>query len=199
MMKMYKRFCWTALSTAALLCISAAMLRLFGCTSTLGTSQMGYTEASDSQPPQWIASYAPQTIGPWDTWRIYLKATDAQAEMAFFNVLVEVPAGPSTPIRMSVPSDETHFLSGYLTLNAREFDATDQELFAGWVRLSVALENRAGQSSPPLVFNLSFVEAAQPTAPPEGVFADKDLGSIPVQQIRPFFPAPGAGPGRELD
>jgi hypothetical protein len=162
-----------------------------GCASVDQRGGNQVAAASGPNPPAWKASYAAREISPGDTWFIYLKASDLDGDMEFVNVWPMYPGRSTTPARLKVERDQAQHLSGYLTLNSMELGNLDQ-LFHGWIRLRVTLEDRAGHQSDASEFRLDFVNGAKAAGPSPGVFEDMFLGNIPPV-LNPMDSSPSFG------
>jgi hypothetical protein len=125
--------------------------------------------------PRIEAVFAPDEINALATWRIYLKGSDPEADLLYINILVQVPWGES---RAQVPIEPGpgRSLSGYLAFNTAMFSSFTPL----WLRVHLALEDRAGRRSQPVTVTTSFSAWAAPSGPSRGFFAETMLGRVPV-------------------
>jgi hypothetical protein len=140
------------------------------------------------------SSYADESIGAGGIWRIYLKAKDDDGDMLFINALPEVPCGPDTPVRLRIPADQRQSLSGYVYLNTNDIGANPTDLFGGWLRLRIFIEDRNGLRSAPLELSPKVYLGVPTTQPPQGIFEARLLGRIPLR-FNSVEPCGGAGGG----
>lgn len=129
--------------------------------------------------PRLEGTYADSVTGPRDAWRIYLKGSDPDGDLKFIHLWVNVAGMPTTPIRVRVDRDQESHISGYLKLfNTKSMDFSD--LFGPPIRLSVSLEDRAGNRSNVVDLPVSFYLGAKQDLAPAGAFQDRLLGRIPA-------------------
>jgi hypothetical protein len=134
-----------------------------------------------AKPPQAAAvilqSYASPQIAPGRTWKVYLKASDADGDMKEFVCVIHQPGVGTYPVSLTrIKEGNQKNLSGYLYLNVPSFRNLDfVEL-----TLTVQVKDRAGQFSEPVKFPLSINSRYGQELPPEGVFQENDLGPIMI-------------------
>jgi hypothetical protein len=127
------------------------------------------------------ASYADTDISPKTVWRIYLKGYDPDGDMTFIHVWLDTPCRPDTPSRLRIDGDQRENLTGYLVLHAYNLAGVHTDIFGGWLRLRVLLEDRAGHQSDPVELSPRIYLGATSTQPPPGTFEDRFLGKIPTK------------------
>jgi len=102
--------------------------------------------------------------------------------MALFILDFQRPGWPTTPYYLGISKKEGWKLSVYLLLptsNVRDLD----ELLGLHATLTVIVQDRAGNSSPPVTFSLGFDYRASVEEPQASSFDDNFLGTIPVREL----------------
>ncbi len=150
----------------------------------IGYAALASAEVSGQATPIITQSFASQELRPGDTWKIYLKASDAEGKMK--NIFVTVrQAGVDYPISIiRINKENRKDLSGYIYLNTSGV----VEIFnLQNLNLSVQIQGQSGDFSPPVVFDVAFNNRYVQAAPPEGVFKEQQLGPVMIQlqTIRP--------------
>jgi hypothetical protein len=123
-------------------------------------------------------------------WRVYVKGSDPDGDIALVNAWFEVPSRPTTPVLFTVEPDQGNLVSGYLTLRTIDLEPMLSNLFGRPFRLMVTLEDRAHHRSDTLFLALTFDNVAGQPEPPKGVFQERFLGDIPAP-----YAAVEVGPG----
>lgn len=123
-------------------------------------------------------SFASPQISPGKTWKVYLKASDADGDMKEFVCTIHQPGVGTYPVSITrIREGNQENLSGYLYLVVDAFRNLDfVEL-----TLTVQVRDRAGQLSEPAKFSLSINSRYAQEAPPEGAFQENNLGPIMIQ------------------
>jgi len=125
-------------------------------------------------------SFAAKETSPYETWKIYLKASDPEGEMrSIFAVVEQAGVGPySLSITRLKGGTEKEF-SGYVYLN---FLGPNPSIL-NFVHLNLTLwiQDRSGSFSEPARFPLSLNVRFVQEAPPPGKFQEVDLGPIMIR------------------
>ncbi len=122
-------------------------------------------------------TFASEEIRTGDTWKIYLNASDPNGEMKKIYAIVDQP-GQTYPMSITRVSKENgKEFSGYLYLSTAS-PATPLEGTS--ITLTLQIQDRSGNFSPPAVFPLTLKSRATQEAPPQGVFKERDLGPVMV-------------------
>lgn len=140
-----------------------------------------FETAYGPNPPTIEASYADTDISPKAGWRIYLKGYDPDGDMTFVNVWLDTPCGPDTPSRLRIDQDQREDISGYLVLYAYNLAGVPTDMFGGWLRLRIMLEDRVGHHSEPVELSPRIYLGAASTEPPQSAFEERSLGKIPTK------------------
>jgi len=126
-------------------------------------------------------SYASPQISPGSSWKIYLKASDADGDMKAFFCTIDQPGMATYPVTITrIKEGNQKELSGYLFLNISTF----RNLNFVQLTLTVQIQDRAGQFSEPVKFPLFINSRYAQEPPPAGVFQENNLGPIMIQ-LRP--------------
>ncbi len=124
-------------------------------------------------------SFASKQIRPGDTWKIYLKASDAKGGMKNIVSYVEQPGVGRYPISITrIKEADQKELGGYLYLNT--FGSGNRMNFIH-LTLYVQIQDKEGRFSEPAVFPLYIQSRLTQENAPQGVFAEKDLGPVMIQ------------------
>ena len=126
-------------------------------------------------------SFASPQISPGSSWKVYLKASDADGDMKAFFCTIHQPGLATYPLSITrIKEGNQKELSGYLFLNISAFRKLDfVEL-----TLTVQIQDRAGQFSKPANFPLFINSRYAQEPPPAAVFQENNLGPIMIQ-LRP--------------
>jgi hypothetical protein len=149
-----------------------------GCTACKGVK----TDQGGDEPPRILDSYAAQSVRPGATWRVFLKAQDADGDMhAIITQLVQPGIGYYPPDFTYIKGAEREGFSGYLILpTPQEFD-----LLQEYVEATLTIQDCAGNKSEPVTLTLRFdlKSGYGPQEVPEKwqTAANNKLGTIMVQ------------------
>ena len=169
---------------AAVLLTVLLLTGLAGCAVLDQRSRPEMEAAYGPNPPRIEASFASRNVSPEDTWKIYIKGSDPDGDLRFVNVALWFSRGNMTPIRLDVAQDQGRSISGFLTLDIWALPDSVFRFGSGDLRLSVALEDRAGHISERFLLAVGVLGGATQEPPPAGVFEERSLGNIPVQFIQ---------------
>jgi hypothetical protein len=144
-------------------------------------SQPSQPERSPRAVPVITQSYASPQISPGSSWKVYLKASDADGDMKAFFCTVDQPGLATYPLSITrIKEGNQKELSGYLFLNISAFRKLDfVEL-----TLTVEIQDRAGNFSKPANFPLFINSRYAQEPPPPGAFQENNLGPIMIE-LRP--------------
>ena len=118
-------------------------------------------------------SFASGEIRIGDTWKIYLNASDPNGEMTKISAVVDQPGQINPESIVKVSKENGKEFSGYLYLSTAPWaNALDGTSITLWVQI----EDRSGSLSQPVTFPLTLKSQGTQTAPPQGVFKERDLG-----------------------
>lgn len=130
-------------------------------------------------------SFAAKVIPLGDTWKIYLRASDAEGDMQRIVCVLDQPGSGTYPASfIPVPEDQKKELSGYIYLRTFQCQGVSHLTLS----LTVQIQDRAGNYSAPASFPLRFDPTAKQENPPEGAFPEKDLGPIMIE-LQPLKPS----------
>ena len=130
-------------------------------------------------------SFASKELIPGDTWKVYLKASDSDGEMRYIVSEVYQPGWGDYPIsRTRIRAENRRELDGYIYLNTLVPGGYAFLNFYTF-RVTVQIQDKAGNFSKPVEFPVTFNARAIQDQPPAGVFKENDLGPILVQ-LHPF-------------
>ena len=123
-------------------------------------------------------SFASQQIRPNDTWKVYLNASDPDANMKYIVCTIQQPgAGVYSASYTRIKEENRKELSGYVYLNT--VNPGNLLNFVN-LTLTVQVQDKAGHFSQPAVYPLSLHARFTQEAPPPGVFKEEDLGPIMI-------------------
>jgi hypothetical protein len=164
------------------LCVVAFYVGTLGCTALDERTIRELEAAYGSSAPTIETAFASETTPPRSIWKIYLNGSDPDGDIRDIKIWAEVP-WYTIPVTFTTRSSQGKTLSGYI-----EFDTLWFLNFApSWLRVQVMLMDRANHKSELIEFQTELSALAKPESPPEGMFQDITLGSIPVEQIPPVF------------
>jgi hypothetical protein len=147
-----------------------------GC-STLKTAEV--REGAEGKAiPVITQSFASKEVSGGDTWKIYLNASDPDGGLESIFAVVDQTDVEEYPVSIiRIPGQNPKELSGYIYLDTWNPDET---LDLITLKLTVQIQDKAGNFSAPMVFPLFIQGRATQEAPPEGVFKEQALGPIMV-------------------
>ena len=120
-------------------------------------------------------SFASREIRIGDTWKIYLNASDPNGEMIEISAIVDQPGQINPENITKVSKENGKEFSGYLFLSTAPWaKAPDGTSITLWVQI----EDRSGNLSQPVAFPLTLKSQGAQTAPPQGIFEERDLGPM---------------------
>ena len=123
-------------------------------------------------------SFASPQISPGGSWRVYLKASDADGDMKAFFCTIHQPGVGTYPVGITrIKEGNQKELSGYLFLNITSYRNLEFVILT----LTVQIQDRAGQFSKPVEFPLAINSRYGQEPPPEGAFQENNLGPILIQ------------------
>lgn len=127
-------------------------------------------------------SFASKQIKPGDTWKVYLKASDADGDMNNIVCVIDQAGKGVYPVsRTRIREEDRKEFSGFIYL----YTAGIQGLNYVPLTLTVQIEDKAGHFSQPVSFPLFFNNKSTQEKPPAGVFQEKELGPILIN-LRPL-------------
>ena len=130
------------------------------------------------KPPVVHQSFAAKQIRLGDTWKIYLQASDPDEDMkAIVCTIDQAETGTYPASFTSIPEDQRRELSGYIYIKT----FLNQGLNFLTLTLTVQIQDKAGNYSPPAPFPLTFDPLAKEENPATGLFQERDLGPILIQ------------------
>ena len=130
-------------------------------------------------------AFAAKEISPYETWKIYLKASDPDGNMRSIYAVVEQPGIGPYPLSITrLKAENQKEFSGYVYLNSAGSDASAMNYTV--VRLTIWVQDRGGSLSEPANFSVSLNNRYQQGPPPSGKFAENELGPIMVLLRTPF-------------
>ncbi len=123
--------------------------------------------------------YASKEMVPGDTWKVYIKASDPDANMKYVFAVIDQAGGNGYPVGITrIKRENQKEMSGYLYLNTiTSYQAMDYVT----LKLTLQIKDDKGRFSEPVVFPLTFLARSTQENPPNGVFQEKDLGPIMIQ------------------
>jgi hypothetical protein len=158
------------------------MIALAGCAGTPGRGGDSQSPAAQSPivpkaAPVITQSFASPQIAPGWTWKVYLKASDADGDMKDIAAVVHQPGIGDYPISFTRLGEKHRGeFSGYLFLVIPPYSSLDNVAMS----VTVQIRDRAGNSSQPIKLPLFIGSLARLQPPPPGVFQENDLGPIMV-------------------
>ena len=130
-------------------------------------------------------SFAAKEISPYETWKVYLKASDPDGNMTNIFAVVEQPGIGPYPLSITrLKAEYQKEFSGYVYLNAS--GAYVGGLNFVNLTLTIWVQDRSGNFSESINFPVSLNNRYKQEPPPPGKFEENDLGPIMVN-LRPLF------------
>ena len=163
---------------------SAVLIALFsGTLSCTGLESIETREAVYGKASPLIhKSYAAARIREGDTWKVYLNASDSDGDMKHIVCTVDQPGVGVYPASFTrIGESQRKELSGFLYLNTAGFE----DLSFLTLTLTVQIQDMAGHFSPPAAFPLQLTGTDRQEPPPDGEFAETNLGPIMIR-LRPI-------------
>ena len=152
---------------------------------TLGQALRAGAEASERSTAVITESFASKELRPGDTWKVYLEASDPNGEMKNIYAIVEEPGVGQYPLSIiRLGKGDRKDLSGYIYLNTGTAISTFPLYYVN-LTLTVQVQDRSGQFSKPVVFQLAMNDRYSQAVPPQGVFKEHALGPIMVRLHTP--------------
>jgi len=160
---------------------------------TMGCAALAPLEVKEAKygksVPVITESFASPKLRPWDTWKVYLKASDPDGDMKNIYATIKQPGIGTYPVSITkIKEGDGKDLAGYIYLNTLGV----QGLNFVSLTLTVEIQDKAGHFSQPAVFPLSFSLGSQQKTPAPGIFPEKDLGPIMIT-LRPFLDSDDQG------
>ena len=151
---------------------------LAGCTACKGVK----TAQGGDEPPMILDSYAAESVRPGATWRVFLKAQDADGDMhSIITQLVQPGIGYYPPDFTYIKGAEREGFAGYLILTT----PPDYWLLQEYVEATITIQDCEGNKSEPVNFTLRFDNKSGfgPQEVPEKwkMAANRKLGTIMVE------------------
>lgn len=148
--------------------------------------------ATAGEGPTITKFFAAKEIIPGDTWRIYINASDADANMKYVFASVQQAGGMAYPLSITrIKEKDQSEISGFVYVNTL---SAGRGLDYATLSLTLQIRDEKGRFSAPVEFPLTFKPRIEPENPPAGVFAEKDLGPIMIR-LRPVTDDGGGGSG----
>ncbi len=131
-------------------------------------------------PPVIGQSFASDQLKPGDLWKIYLRASDPDGDMAAIIAVVDQPGiGEYRPSITRIKEENGQELSGYVFLNTKG-QRSDDFLDNQELTVSIQIRDKAGHSSKPITHKVLILARHTQKSPPAGVFKEEALGPIMV-------------------
>ena len=125
-------------------------------------------------------SFAAQEVDWRDTWKIFLKASDADGDMKTIILTWGRREGAGSEITWTrIQEKDRRELSGYLYW----YPGPNAQYFM-YGFLTVQIEDRAGHRSNVLSFPIEFKEGVRQVGPPRDIFQEKELGPVMIHLKR---------------
>jgi len=119
-------------------------------------------------------------MSPFDTWKVYLHATDPSGEMRNIFAVVDQPGAGQYPVSIiRIKPENRKDLSGYVYLTT--FGPSTSLLNYVEIHLTIWVQDRSGNFSRPAAFSLSLNTRYAQEPPPPGKFKEQDLGPIMIR------------------
>jgi hypothetical protein len=141
----------------------------------------GRDASAGKAAPVITAYFAATELRAGDTWKIYLTAADPDGDMKYIVASIDQAGmGAYSASYTRIPKERKKEFSGYVYLNTMSSAAYTSTIFYN-LRLTLQIQDRAGNYSQPVVVPLNFeYRAGAQTPPPAGKFEEKDLGPIMI-------------------
>jgi hypothetical protein len=161
--------------------LAGLVLTLFlaGCATVMNAQER---DASIGKAAPTITAYfAAQELRGGDTWKIYLNASDPDGDMKYIVASIDQAGmGAYSASYTRIAKERRKEFSGYVYLNTMSSAAYTSTIFYN-LRLTLQIQDRAGNYSQPVVVPLNFEYRAGAQAfPPSGKFEEKDLGPVMI-------------------
>jgi hypothetical protein len=122
---------------------------LAGCTTCKGVK----TGEGGDEPPMILDSYAAESVRPGATWRVFLKAQDADGDMhSIITQLVQPGVGYYPPDFTYIKEADGEGFAGYLILPT----PNDSWLIQDSIEATLTVQDCAGNKSEPVTLTLRF-------------------------------------------
>jgi len=144
----------------------------------IGYATPARADVTGKAVPVITQSFASTKVWPGETWKVYLNASDPNGEMKNIFAIVEQPGvGPYPLSIVRIKEENRKEMSGYLYL----VTATPwYPLSFVNISLTIQVQDKSGNFSPPMTFPLSINSRYTQEAAPQGVFKERDLGPVMV-------------------
>lgn len=152
-------------------------LLVAGCATAMNAQEK---DASSGRAAPSITGYfAAGEIRGGDTWKIYLNASDPDGDMKYIVASIDQAGlGAYSASYTRIAKERRKEFSGYVYLNTMSSASYTSTIFYN-LSLTIQIQDRAGNFSPPVVVPLNFeYRAGAQVLPPSGKFEEKDLGPI---------------------
>ena len=141
--------------------------------------KMAQPAVEGEKPPVILQSFASKELRPGDVWKVYLKASDPEGKMRYIFATISQPGVGVYPVSITrIKGENQKDLSGYIYLNTAR--AVPTSFFNLNLTLAVNIQGQGGVFSPTVFFPLSFSRQSAREAPPDGLFAEQNLGPIMI-------------------
>ena len=130
-------------------------------------------------PPRVDQIYSSPNLRPGDTLKIYIRATDPDGDMEKVIVTLGRGDGPGPDFYLSLTylkREDRSAVSGYLYWHSGKHTSAIED-----GRMTLQIQDRAGNLSEPIVLPIHFRWGAEQGAPPPGAFAEKEIGPIMIE------------------
>jgi hypothetical protein len=163
---------------------AAVLIAIFA----LGYGAQAGSQQAGKPTPAITESFASGEVSPGQTWKVYLKVSDPQGEIANIYATVEQPGMGTYPLSIiKVKEGNRKELSGYIYLSTANPAAS---LDSVNLTLTIQVQDSSGNLSQPAVFPLSINNRYSQKVPPPGIFQEKEIGPIMVT-LRTILPNKG--------
>jgi len=130
-------------------------------------------------------SFAAKEISPYETWKVYLKASDPDGKMRSIYAVVEQRGVGPYPLSITrLKAEHQKEFSGYVYLNSAGSDVSAMNHSS--VNLTIWVQGSGGNFSEPATFSVSLNNRYKQEPPPAGRFEEKELGPIMILLRVPF-------------
>ena len=160
---------------------------------TMMVPKAAQTAVDEKGAPVIVQSFASKELRAGEVWKVYLKASDPDGKMKYIFATITQPGVGVYPVSITrIKGENQKEFSGYVYLNTAPAAPTD--FFNTDLTLTINIQGKGGVFSKPVYFPLAFSARPVKEAPPEGVFAEQNLGPIMIN----LRTATGGAGGREL-
>jgi len=137
------------------------------------------TSVDEKGLPVILQSFASKELRAGEVWKVYLKASDPKGKMKYIFATISQPGVGVYPVSITrIKGENQKELSGYIYLNTAPVVPTS--FFNLNLTLAVNIQGQGGVFSPTVFFPLSFSRQSAREAPPDGLFAEQNLGPIMI-------------------